>query len=234
MLWLIKNLLLSITLTGTLLWLIFSLLKKIKGIKATQELLSPNLTRFLVVIVSVLVFRLVFGIYGLLVAWFFLTILSAIWLVSWPLRKLKAGKVLCKIHQPKLPKSAIWVNLLVLSTFGPTLWSTLWLASKTIPTGYLVNPVGLSFYLFLVTFLFLPSYLAMLEGPSFRTNGICSTYKFIPWDRVDSYSLNSVSQGILMLYWRPYIPIFSRGISLPITSAQVDAIKNILDEHLKS
>lgn len=236
MIWLVRHSILSIGLTTALLWIGYEITKRRKGTVKAQEILSSGSTQFLAAIVGIIIFRLVVGIYGFIAAWACLTILSIIWLGSWPLRKLKAGKLLFNIRRPKLSSAVIWLTLMLVTSTGSSLFSMLWLASKTIPKGYLVNPGFLSFDLFLVTFLFIPAYLSIFEGPSFRTNGICYQHKFMPWNRIKSYSisLNILSQEVLTIYWKPTIPIFPRSICLPITSEQIDTIKNTLGEHLEA
>ena len=238
MIWFITNSVFSIALIVILLWMGYGLLKRLMGAEAVKKLLSSNLTRFLIVIFIITIFRLVFGAYGYIAAWLFLTVFSIIWFGSWPLRKLNAGKIIFNARKPNLLKSVISSNLFLLLCSGawliPAIWSGIWLASKTIPKGYLVNPLGLAIYLSMATLLFLPPYLPIFEGPTFRANGICYQYKFIPWDRIDSYSTDALSQGVLLLRWQPTIPIYSQGVRLPITSEQVNLVKNILGEHLMS
>ena len=227
----------SIALIVILLGIGYGLLKRLKGIEAVLRLLSSNLTRFLIVIFIIAIFRLVFGAYGYIAAWLFLTVFSILWIGSWPLRKLNAGKIISNTRKPKLLKSVVSSNLLLLCSGAwliPAIWSGIWLASKTIPKGYLVNPLGLAIYLSMATLLFLPPYLPIFEGPTFRANGICYQYKFIPWDRIDSYSTDALSQGVLLLRWQPTIPIYSQVVRLPITSGQLNLVINLLCEHLKS
>lgn len=237
MVWFIKNSILSITLTGALLWISYELLKRVRGTDATQKLAASRFSPFFIAIVTIAIFCFVFGTYGLLAAWLVLTVFSIIWLGSWPLRRLKAGKVIAHMRRPKLSKSVIlsslWVNLFFWGFFGPGLWSAAWLAFKTIPKGYLINPNGLAIYLFFVTFCLLSSYLSIFQWPIFRTNGICYQCKFIPWDRVNSYSLSSLSPGVLIVNWQPPVFLYSREQCIPITSGQTDLVKSILDEHSK-
>lgn len=238
MIWFLRNSVLSIILIAGFLWIGYGLLKRFKGVEATQEILSSNFVRFLIVILSITIFRLVFGIYGFIAAWLFLTTCSIIWLGSWPLRRLSAGKILSDTRKQSLFKSIIWTNLFLLGVMGtwliPSLWSGVWLASKTLPKGYLVNPIGLSIILFMVPLFFLTPYLSIFEGPTFRANGICYQYKFIPWDKVTSYSFNALSQGVLIVHWQPTMPIYSRQERIPITSEQVKLVNNILGERLES
>ena len=100
MIWFIKNSILSIALIVALLWIGYKFLKKFKGTGPTQKLLPSKLARFLMLIVTIAIFCFVFGSYGFIAAWLFLTIFSIIWLGSWPLRRLNAGKVVSHIRRP--------------------------------------------------------------------------------------------------------------------------------------
>ncbi len=237
MIWFIKNSILSIALVTALLCISYELLKRLTGIKTTQRLFSSNLARFLMVAVTIAIFCRVFGTYGFIAAWLFLTVLSVIWLGSWPFRRLKAGKMISTVRRPKLPRSVIWTNLYVnlffWGFFGSALWSAAWLASKTIPKGYLINPNALAIHLLAVTFFLLSSYVSIFGRPAYRANGICYQCKFIPWHQITSYSFKALSQGMLILDWQPTIAIYVREQHIPITSEQVNLVKTTLGEHLE-
>ena len=98
----IKNSVFSIALIVILLWMGYGLLKRLMGAETVKKLLSSNLTRFLIVIFIITIFRLVFGAYGYIAAWLFLTVFSIIWFGSWPLRKLNAGKIIFNARKPNL------------------------------------------------------------------------------------------------------------------------------------
>jgi Domain of unknown function (DUF5673) len=201
------------------------------GHEVAQRTISFTLIFFLLMVPFFLLINLG-GKYGLVGFQFFFAVTIIVSLLSWSLRKQKAGILLLDIGKNEdLWVSQVGVGLLWAALAGYNAWSFF----RQVPRGNLqyfsiVTKVSeLAFYLSVAISLILQGF----SKTEFRVKGICTYFRFISWQQIKSYNWEESKPNVLTIRYKPRFPLFPKWMSWTIPMRYREDISRILDERFQ-
>jgi hypothetical protein len=225
-----------------LFWVLFFLLAFILGISyiSTADMMGHEVAQRTIRLTLILFLLLIplgfllylLGDYGLVGFQIFVAVTVIISLLSWPFRKQKAGILLLDIGKNEdLWVAQVGLGLAYSAFVGHNAWSFFRQASTgNLQYASLVTK-GVDFALW-----FSLGILWIFQGFSkteFRTNGICTYFRFISWRRMKSYNWEPSKPNILTIRYKPRFPLFPTWMSWPIPIRYKEALNQILNERLQ-
>ncbi len=172
------------------------------------------------------------GKYGLIGSQIFVTVTVIVWLLSWSVQKQKAGILLLDIGR----NEDFWATQVLMGlAYAAFAVYNVWSFLRQVLRGdfqyvSLVTKFSdFAFWLTLAIFLILQGF----SKTEFRTNGICTYFRFISWRRIKSYNWEPSKPNILTIRYKPRFPLFPKWMSWPIPIRYKEAVSHILDDRLQ-
>lgn len=170
------------------------------------------------------------GRYGLLILYGLYALSVYAWLLSWPMRKQKAGALKLEVGRTTQNKALFWVGLVL---GGVAIAMTLSLIDQV--TGPLATTSSLLSGLVELAFWWSPAALFLLLGLSdleIRENGLSYLYAWQPWNRVEAFGWDDDKPNTLLLRVVPRTPLSRRYVSLTIPAHQKEAVDQLIDDYI--
>ncbi|ACK71174.1 hypothetical protein PCC7424_2763 [Gloeothece citriformis PCC 7424] len=200
------------------------------GQKAARKNISYYFLLFLLGIIIALVFSLIISTgwanYASLGFAVIFTAVTAVWLVTWPWRKRRAGNLLLKVKSTPKERQLLWcgVCFIIVATFMMIL--------------SVVNYSDYESFFYRLTMLLIYWTLAIsfiassLSGLELREKGITYRFSVIKWAKIEQFSWSDTKVNILIIQLKDPLPFLrkTRGISVPLS--QKDSIHHILSQYL--
>ncbi|ESA36887.1 hypothetical protein N836_04830 [Leptolyngbya sp. Heron Island J] len=161
---------------------------------------------------------------------FYLTyvILTGLWLISWPLRKRKAGGLLLNAGRTWHNKCLFWIGLVEVVVAAIITWIS-WVSLTDFPNAsntVVHTSLKIAFW-WMLAILIVSLGLNRLE---LRENGLCFLYNFIPWQRMKSYAWETNYPNTLTIRLQPRMVFLPGIMSIRVPEAQRDRIDQILKD----
>ena len=157
-------------------------------------------------------------------------IIVGLWLVSWPLRKRKAGELLLNAGRTWHNKCLFWIGLIEVVIAAMITWISWVSLTEFSNTSNTVvhSSLKVSFW-WMLAILIVSLGLNRLE---LRENGLCFFFNFIPWQRMQSYTWESSHPETLTIRVQSRIFFLPGTMSIRVPEAQRDRIDHVLKDYI--
>ncbi|MGB3297197.1 MAG: hypothetical protein WBA76_02930 [Phormidesmis sp.] len=170
------------------------------------------------------------GRYGLVILYGLYTLGVLAWLLSWPMRKKKAGELKLEIGRTTQNKVLFWVGLFQI---GIAIAMTLPVLDTL--TGALVNPLGIFLGLVEIAFWWAIALLFIMLGLSdleIHEYGLSYLYAWQPWDRIEAFGWDDDKPNTLILRVVKRSVLSRRYVTMSIPPAQKEAVDQLIDDYI--
>ncbi len=170
------------------------------------------------------------GRYGLVALYGLYVLCVLLWLISWPIRKKKAGALKLEIGRTPQNKILLWVGL-----FQAGLAAVMTLPILDLLTGPLATPSSIAISLVELAFWWAIALLFILLGLSdleIREHGLSYLYAWQPWDRVEAFGWDDDKPNTLILRMVKRSFLSRRYVTLSIPPSQKEAVDQLIDDYL--
>ncbi|KPQ32649.1 MAG: UL2 protein [Phormidesmis priestleyi Ana] len=185
---------------------------------------------WLVLGAAIAIFLSLMGRYGLTILYGLYAVGVVLWLVSWPLRKRRAGALKLEVGRTSQNKILLWVGL---AFVGLAIAMTIPLLDLF--TGALVTPVSIAIGAVKIAFWWAIALLFIMLGLSdleIRENGLSYLYSWQPWDRVEAFGWDDDKPNTLILRVVKRSPFSRRYVTMGIPPAQKNAVDQLIDDYI--
>ncbi|MGD1896514.1 MAG: hypothetical protein ACFB16_06105 [Phormidesmis sp.] len=150
-------------------------------------------------------------------------VILAFWLISWPVRKRAAGRLLLDVGRPPQNKYFVWIGLFEGALAAVLTWeaTTRW----PLEGNELLRTLSLLTGLWLVTGLF---FLLNMSRMEFREGGLCYLCRYISWDRLTAYQWEPLKPETLTLHYRPRFPLLPKFLTLKMPADKHEEIERVV------
>ena len=154
----------------------------------------------------------------------------SLWLLSWPVRKRKAGRRLLNAGRTWHNQVLFWVGIAegaIAAIITWVSWATLMDPANTSTT---VAQLSLKIAFWWMIAVFIVSLgLSRLE---LRENGISFLYQVIPWQRMKVYTWDTVYANTLVIQVYPRLVLLPASMSIKVPENHRDAIDRIIQTRI--
>jgi hypothetical protein len=151
-------------------------------------------------------------------------------LISWFLKKQKAGPLLADLGKTSQNKSDLWIGLFSVAVAVFQTWFFFTLVPHGTPESTsLKSEIFKLFWWWFSAVHFTARGLDKLE---FRENGICFMGAFVRWQRINSYAWESDKPNVLTIRFKPRFPLLLGLLSITIPEQHKHVVSDILNERL--
>lgn len=170
------------------------------------------------------------GRYGLVILYGLYAAGALVWILSWPVRKQRAGELLLRLSATLQSKLLLWVGLLQI---GLAIAITLSRLDQF--TGGLVTRSGIITGIVELAFWWSIALLFVLLGCSkleIRENGLSYLLSWQPWERIQAFGWDDDKPNTLILKTYPRTFLSRRYQMLRIPADQQQTVDSLLEEYL--
>lgn len=170
------------------------------------------------------------GRYGLVALYGIYALGVLLWLLSWPIRKKKAGALKLEVGRTSQNKILFWVGL-----FQIGVAIVMSLPALDLLTGALATPGSIVISLVEIAFWWAIALLFILLGLSdleIREHGLSYLYAWQPWDRVEAFGWDDDKPNTLILRMVKRSFLSRRYVTLSIPPAQKEAVDQLIDDYI--
>lgn len=155
---------------------------------------------------------------------------ASLWLMSWPVRKRKAGSLQLNVGRTWHNRMLFWLGLAefaIAAIITGVSWFTLTeIANSSTEVAQLSLKVA--FWWALAAFIFSLG----LNKLELRENGLCFLYNFMPWQRMNSYTWDTNYPNILVIQIHPRFVFLPASMNIRVPKRHRDAIDRIVQTYI--
>ncbi|MGD1855212.1 MAG: hypothetical protein ACFB2W_13295 [Leptolyngbyaceae cyanobacterium] len=155
---------------------------------------------------------------------------ASLWLVSWPVRKRRAGSLQLNVGRTWHNRMLFWLGLAefaIAAVITGIAWLTLTEVAQS-STEVAQLALKVAFWWVLAAFIFSLG----LNQLELRENGLCFLYNFIPWQRMKSYAWDTNYPNILVIQMRPRFAFLPASTNIRVPEQRRDAIDRVIQTHI--
>lgn len=166
-------------------------------------------------------------------AWFFYLVCSigmGFWLLSWPVRKRKAGHLLLNAGRTWHNKMLFWIGIAEIAVAAVITWVSVVTLTDLPDISSAIAPAFTKISFWWMVALFIVS--VGLNKLELRENGLCFLYTAIPWRRMTSYTWETSYPDILTIRVQPRLLLLPRLMRIRIPAAHRHEIDRIVQTYI--
>lgn len=155
---------------------------------------------------------------------------ASLWLVSWPMRKRKAGSLQLNVGHTWHNRMLFWLGIAefaIAAIITGVSWVTLTAVANS-STEVAQLSLKVAFWWVLATFIFSLG----LNKLELRDNGLCFLYNFIPWQRMKSYTWDTNYANILVIQIQPRFVFLPASMNIKVPEQHRDAIDRVIQTYI--